>query len=176
MTSDDQNYFAEQIVHHQHRIFAYIVTLVSNRDDAEDIFQNTCLILWKKWEEYDRRLNFFSWACGVAHNEARNRLRTSRRSHLHLSDDVLSQIGEVRVSADELLELRARFLASCLNKLRDEQRRLISRCYLGDEPIKAIAEEMNISPAALTMRLQRIRRILFDCVEIASKRPEGDVA
>ena len=173
MASDDQDDFAEQLVRNQHRIFAYVVTLVSNRDDAEDVFQNTCLILWKKWEEYRRPHSFFGWACGVAHNEVRNKLRTSRRGQLQLSEDVFAQIAEVRKNADELLEMRSHFLAPCLAKLSDEQRGLIERCYLGDEPIKAIADEMNISPAALTMRLQRIRRILFDCVELASKNQGG---
>ena len=65
MASNDRDDFAEQLVRNQHRIFAYVATLVSNRDDAEDVFQNTCLILWKKWEYYSRPHNFFGWACGI---------------------------------------------------------------------------------------------------------------
>ena len=174
MVSDDQDVFAEQLTHNQHRIFAYIVTLVANRDDAEDIFQDTCLVLWKKWKEYDPRRSFFGWACGVAHNKVRNKLRTGKRARMQLSEDVLAQIAEVRANADELLEMRSYFLAPCLAQLSDEQRRLIERCYLGDESISTIADDMLISPAALTMRLQRIRRILFECIEIAGKNQGGE--
>jgi RNA polymerase sigma-70 factor, ECF subfamily len=78
MLSDGQRVFAEQLTRDQHRIFAYIVTLVANRDDAEDIFQDACLVLWEKWKEYDSRRSFFGWACGVAHNKVRNKLRTSQ--------------------------------------------------------------------------------------------------
>ena len=158
MAFGDRDDFAEQLVRNQHRVFAYIVTLLANRDDAEDAFQSTCLILWKKWEEFDPRRDFFGWACGVAHNEVHNMLRRRQRGRLQLSDDLLAQIAETRLKADKFLEARNQFLALCLEKLSEAQRRLVEDCYLGDRPIKAIAEEMGISPAALTMRLQRIRK------------------
>jgi RNA polymerase sigma-70 factor (ECF subfamily) len=176
MVSGEQEFFAEQLTHNQHRIFAYIVTLVANRDDAEDIFQEVCLVLWKKWKEYDVEGSFFGWACGVAHNKVRNKLRTSSRARVQLSEEVLSQIAAVRAKADELLEMRSHFLGPCLNQLSDQQRQLIEQCYLGDRSINAIANEMRISPAALTMRLQRIRRTLFECIDLSSKSQKGGAA
>jgi len=174
MAFGDRDDFAEQLVRNQHRVFAYIVTLLADRDDAEDAFQSTCLILWKKWEEFDPGRDFFVWACGVAHNEVRNMLRRQHRGRLHLSDDLLAQIAETRLKADKFLEARSQFLALCLEKLSEAQRQLVEDCYLGDRPIKAIAEEMGISPAALTMRLQRIRKILFECLDLALKDEERD--
>lgn len=176
MLSDDQDVFAEQLTRNQHRIFAYIVTLVANRDDAEEIFQEACLVLWEKRKEYDPQRSFFNWACGVAHNKVRNRLRTGKRASLQLSEDVLAQIAEVREKADDLLETRSRFLGPCLARLSDAQQQLIERCYLGDESIAKIAGDMCISPAALTMRLQRIRKVLFECIDVASKSQRGETA
>lgn len=169
MTSSDRNEFTEQFVCNQHRIFAYIVTLVRDRDNAEDIYQSTSLILWKKWKECGPPNNFFGWACGVAHNQVRNMLRTTRPGRLELSEDVLTLVAEARKKTDELFEVRSHFLPFCLSKLSDEQRQLVERCYLGEEFIKTIAEDMHLSPAALTMRLQRIRKILFECIELASE-------
>ena len=42
-----------QFVLHQDRVYGYIVTLLPNRHDAEDVFQQTSLILWQKWDEFD---------------------------------------------------------------------------------------------------------------------------
>ncbi len=174
MAFADRDDFAELLVRNQHRVFAYIVTLLANRDDAEDAFQSTCLILWKKWDEFDPRRDFFGWACGVAHNEVRNMLRRRQPGQLQFSDDLLAQIADTRLKADRFLEARNQFLALCLEKLSQAQRRLVEDCYGGDRPIKAIAEEMGISPAALTMRLQRIRKILFECLDLAQKGEEED--
>lgn len=169
MAVNNRDDFAEQIVRNQHRVFAYIATLLANHDDAEDVFQATCLILWRKWDEFDPGRDFFGWACGIAHNEVRNLLRSNRRGGLRLSDDVLAQVADTRLKADKYFEARSHFLSRCLEKLSDEQRGLIEQCYLGDEAIRSIAEAMGISPAALTMRLQRIRKILFECVENAAR-------
>jgi RNA polymerase sigma-70 factor, ECF subfamily len=173
VAAGDRDDFAERIVRDQHRVFAYIATLVPDHDDAEDVFQNTCLILWRKWEEFDPRRSFFGWACGIAHNEVRNLFRRKNPTRLQLSPDLLAQITETRLQADELLERRSRFLALCLDKLLEGQRQLVERCYLANAPVKAIAEELHISPAALTMRLQRIRRTLFECIDLAQRNEEG---
>jgi RNA polymerase sigma-70 factor (ECF subfamily) len=174
MASADRDEFAEQIVRNQRRIFAYIVTLLVNRDDAEDVFQSTCLILWRKWGEFDAGRDFFSWACGVAHNEVRNLLRRRRPQRRQLSEDLLAQISAARLKADKFLELRSQFLAMCLEKLPEGQRRLVELCYLGDRPIKAVAAELGISPAALTMRLQRIRKTLSECMDLAARKEAED--
>jgi RNA polymerase sigma-70 factor (ECF subfamily) len=176
MKPDAHDYFVEQLTSNQHRIFAYIVTLVASREDAEDLFQSTCLILWKKWQEYDTSRNFLSWARGIALNEVRNKFRTTRQGRLSLSDDLLAEIAEVRERTDDLLESRSSLLGPCLSRLEDLQRRLIERCYLGSEPIRAIADEMQISPAALTMRLQRIRKTVFDCIENARHKARREEA
>ena len=154
MVFDDRDSFAEQLVRNQHRVFAYIVTLLANRDDAEDAFQSTCLVLWKKWKEFDPSRDFFGWACGVAHNEVRNMLRQSRAAALSFPKPLRAGC-RTRLRADAFLEIRSHFLSLCLERLSVGQRQLVEECYLGDKSIKVIAEEMSVSPAALTMRLQQ---------------------
>lgn len=174
MDIDYRDDFAELIVRNQRRVFAYIVTLLPNRDDAEDAFQSTCMVLWKKWAEFDRGRDFFAWACGIAYNEVRNMSRRKRPGRMLLSEDVMARLAETRLRADKFLEIRGEYLAMCLEKLADAQRLLVERCYLGDKRIKTLAEEMKISPAALTMRLQRIRKTLFECMELAAEGEAGD--
>jgi RNA polymerase sigma-70 factor (ECF subfamily) len=169
MPSANRDQFAELLVRNQRRLFAFIVTLLTNRDDAEDVFQSTCLILWKKWEEFDAERDFFAWACGVAHYEVRNCLRRKRPGGQMLSEDIMARVAETRIKADSLLERRGDYLGPCLDKLTELQRSLVEQCYLGDRPIKTIAAEMSITPAALTMRLQRIRKILFECMDLAAR-------
>ena len=50
---------------------------------------------------------------------------------------------------------------------------LLQRCYTGDEPIRQIAAEIGVSPAALTMRLQRIRHALVRCIDQALSKVEA---
>ena len=67
--------FAEHLRQHHAPLFGYIHSLLRNLSDADDLFQQTALILWKKFDEYDRARSFLSWACGVARFEIANFLR-----------------------------------------------------------------------------------------------------
>ena len=166
MTKDLHTAFMEQFAASQHRVYGYIVTLLPSRDDADDAFQETCIVLWKKWNQWTPECEFVSWACAVAHNVVRNFRRSRRRASksILLADDVLEEIAAVRLESAPLLEARGQALSSCLEKLPETQRVLIERCYLSGEGLGAVAAAMSITPDALYLRLYRIRRALLDCI------------
>lgn len=165
MSLQNQKPFTEQFVRSQHRVYGYIVTLLPNRDEADDAFQETCLILWDKWAEFDTSRDFVRWACGIAHNVVRNYRRSRQRTVVTLSDGLLTEIAAERLSSEPHLESRNRALSGCLEKLTEAQRSLLEQCYLGGEEIQAVAERKSLTRAALYLRLQRIRRTLFECVD-----------
>jgi RNA polymerase sigma-70 factor (ECF subfamily) len=168
--SENQDVFAERMVRNERRLFGYIVTLLPNRDEAEEVFQETCLTLWKSWRTYDISRDFVCWACGVARNKVREHFRSRQQWGLNFDDDVLESLADTRLSLEASLDARAEALTDCLGKLREPQRQLVEKCYTGTRTIKAIAEEMKLAPQALTMRLQRIRKILLDCIGKVSYR------
>ncbi len=61
--------FAEQLARHHGQLLGYIYSLVRDLDDAEDLFQQTSLVLWDKFDQFDRSRSFVAWACGVARYE-----------------------------------------------------------------------------------------------------------
>src|SRR5437763_3161330 len=96
-SAQQHDLFVERFVRSQDRIYAYVATLLPNRADAEEVFQQTSLALWKKWRQYDATRDFVRWACGMAHYEVRNFLRKrADKGRVYLSDDVLSEVAEVR--------------------------------------------------------------------------------
>ena len=56
----------------QSRIYAYILMLVHNHNDAEDLLQETASILWEKFDEYIPEKSFAAWAVGIARNKIYN--------------------------------------------------------------------------------------------------------
>lgn len=159
-----QQQFTTIFFQSQHRVFGYVVTLVPNRADAEEVFQQVCLILWEKWDEYDPDREFVPWACGIAWNIVQNFRRKRKPIDQLFDDELLTQVAETYTRHEVLLEARRRALPDCLAKLPAEQRDLVERCYLSGEPIVAAAKQLGLSAAAVTMRLRRIRKLLFDCL------------
>jgi RNA polymerase sigma-70 factor, ECF subfamily len=155
--------FAELFVRNQNRVYRYILTLVPDRAQAEDLFQQTSLTLWETWERYDPKQEFVPWACGIAHNHVRNHFR-KKPGPLALSDDVLDRLGRRRLEQDGVLEARRRLLASCLGELTERHRVLIDRAYGSSRTLEDIAGEEGQTPNALYKLLRRLRLILHDCV------------
>src|SRR5437660_4919779 len=103
--------FVERFVRSQDRLYAYVATLLPNRTDAEEVFQQTSLVLWKKWQQFDPGRDFVTWACGIAHLEVRNFLRKHKdRGRVYLDEDVLAEVAQVRLDLSEVLEARRQAL------------------------------------------------------------------
>jgi RNA polymerase sigma-70 factor (ECF subfamily) len=157
--------FAELLRADQTRLFGYIHSLVRDLNDADDLFQQTTLILWKKFADFDRQRSFFSWACGVARLEIANFLRSRGRQRLYFSDDLslllIEAQGEI---TDEELEDRRDALARCVEQLRPRDRELLTECYADASGVHGAADRRGRSPQSIYNSLRRIRRALFECI------------
>jgi RNA polymerase sigma-70 factor (ECF subfamily) len=163
--SPQHDQFVERFVRSQDRIYAYVATLLPNRADAEEVFQQTSLVLWKKWQQFDASRDFVRWACGIAHYEVSAfRRKHADRKRVYLRDEVLAQVAQVRLESLDLLEARRLALRQCLDQLKPRSRQLLERCYAGKDSIKRIAADLGRRPNVLYMILKRLRRALFECI------------
>src|SRR5438034_9183142 len=80
--------FADYLRQHQSQLFGYLHSLVRDLNDADDLFQQTTVILWNKFADFDRERSFIAWACGVARLEVANFLRSRSRQRLYFTDDL----------------------------------------------------------------------------------------
>lgn len=161
--------FTRHLERHQSRLFGYLHSLVRDLDDAEDLFQETSLIIWKKFDEYDARRSFFSWACGIARLEVANFLRARGRSRLYFSDQLNLLLLEAHEklasgSSQDDAEARREALNGCVAKLRQRDRRLLEECYGSSARIAEIAEQLARSAQSVHNSLRRIRRALHECI------------
>src|SRR5262245_13196297 len=80
------------MVRHQRQILAYIYTLVPDRHDAEDLLQETSLVICEKFVEFKPGTNFLAWACQIAYWRVRAARQKFARSKLVFDDRVLDAI------------------------------------------------------------------------------------
>ena len=158
--------FAELFVDAQGKVYRYILTLILNTADAEDIFQQTSLTLWEKWQQYDPASPFAPWAYGIARNHIRNHIRKSMRlgRSVALSELLIERISDIRQESESTLERRRNALPDCLERLSQKHRRLLEKRYDAGESIESVAETFGLSVEAAYKTIQRIRRTLHDCI------------
>lgn len=157
--------FARRLVQHQHRVFRYVVSLVPNRADAEEIFQQTCLTLWENWEQYDCSLDFVPWACGIAYNQFRNHSRKLETQQLLLDEAVVEQLQQLSMERQQQQpDVRKDALRDCLAELNQDQRAVLESYYSGLQTVEEIAEHRSSTRNAVYKMLRRIRAALRDCI------------
>ncbi len=151
---------------HQHRILAYIFTLVPNRADAEDLWQESSVILWEKFDQFEPDTDFAAWACRVAFLKVCNHRKRFARSKLLLSDDLLQTVAQRAVELAPQLDYRRKALDECLKRLEQRDRQLILARYEPGASVQRAASASGRTLQAAYKALYRIRRALFDCVTL----------
>lgn len=151
-------------VHHR-RVFAYVLALTGNEDQADEVFQDTCVTLWKQFAKFEPGTDFMRWAATIALNQVRNDRRTRGRDRLVFSDALVEQLAERRVGLLNEDEPRRRALGQCMGKLRETDRQLVERCYADGRSFKSIAAEIGRPVNTVYKALNRIRASLMQCIE-----------
>ncbi len=165
--ADRQEQFIELISAHRSRLFGYLLALVQNMADAEDLFQNTCLVLWKKFDTFAPGNLFVPWALRTAQLEAMNFLRTARRSRMRFGDALVQELAATELPQWDGASERQEALAGCLKKLPSRDRELVDLCYGRATTIKEAAAQLNRSTDGVYKSLNRIRLGLLHCIQRA---------
>lgn len=171
MPGDQTQRFAELFVRYQRRVYGFMVSMVPHTADADELFQEASLILWKKIDEFDAPAGadageaFVRWANAVAMNVIRNwRVKRSRDRHT-FSDELMRSIAERQAERGADLDERLGALARCMDALGEGDRGLLGEFYAERRSAPEIAEARRQSTNALYQRLHRIRRALLGCID-----------
>lgn len=157
--------YSELLAANRSRVFGYVYAMLHNMADAEDVFQQTTVLLWEKFEEYEPGTDFGSWALKIAYYNVKNFQRTQNRKHRFFSEAVMEEVAESFSKTDEHDDTgRLDALAYCVGKLAPRHRELLEQRYSKGLPVKEIAASHGKSDAAMSMLLSRVRKLLHQCL------------
>ncbi len=157
--------FLQLLTVSQSRIYAYILSLVFDPNQADDILQQTNAVMWKQESDFQLGTNFIAWAFRIAYFQVLDHRRKQQRERLMFDDDILQEMSESVSQADEQFETRHRLLRHCLERLPKRQRVLIRLRYSLGEQLGSIAQKIDMNVNAVKQDLFRARNSLVRCVE-----------
>ncbi|PAY19234.1 RNA polymerase factor sigma-70 [Rhodopirellula sp. SM50] len=144
---------------------SFIRIMTMNRhDEAEEIFQQTCIVLWQKFSQYDPSGNFAAWACRIAHYEMLKYRESKRRIKL-LSDETLESLALAAMPIAAEMGDRRMALSTCLKKLPSQDHDLIRERYFDGLSVSEIAKRVGRSTHAIYRELSRVHGRLSRCVD-----------
>ncbi len=157
--------FVSLLTGNQRKLYAFILSLVGHPADADDVLQETNLILWRKWDQFEPGTNFDAWSFRVAHFQVMAYRKRKHRSKLHFDDELVELLAQEAGEEFTGPDRRRAALAQCLHKLKPDQRKLVAQRYEPGGCVNDIAAEQGRSPKAVSEALRRIRKTLMHCIE-----------
>lgn len=163
--ADKTTIFLELLTAHERSLALYVHGLVPRDAAAEDILQQTKLLLWKHFDDFQIGTNFLAWARKVAFHQILTHRRQKKREHLCLDEEALEALGHAVSELAEAPSQRQEALRDCLVKLPTEHRQLVQLRYFDELEIDQIAERVQRTEAAVYRALSRVRMTLMECVQ-----------
>lgn len=157
--------FVSLYVRHEPAVFSFVLSMVQNTADAEDVVQRASITMWRCFDQFESGTNFRNWAFQVAKNTALNHLTKVKRDRHVFGEKLIALLAAETEERADHLDARRRALDSCLEKLPPEQHEMVAGCYAEGSSIRSFAEKAGESANKIYKRLNRVRRQLQLCIE-----------
>ncbi len=121
--------FLSLLMANQRRINSYILSLVPNFSDADDIMQETITVMWRKFESFQVGTDFVSWGLKVAYYCILNYRKQKEKEKFVFSEDLFRQISEIAKEKQSETDDRIKYLRRCIEKLQSADQRFLKARY-----------------------------------------------
>lgn len=156
--------FVRLLTANQSQIYAYIMSLVGNCADADDVLQETTAMMWEKFSEFKPGTDFISWGGAIAYYKVRE-FRRSHREKFHFDDEVLDILS--RDARHELRDANTYLskLHDCMKKLKASDYQLVRLRYFSGVSINELSQRFNKTARTVYYQIAKIHGLLMRCIE-----------
>jgi RNA polymerase sigma-70 factor (ECF subfamily) len=163
----DKKALAELVSKYNERIYNLALRILRNKEDAEDVLQETFLQVIKKLNTFDGRSSFFTWIYRIGTNASLMKLRKKKQVFAELPDKPdLEDHLFIDWSQDPSLDVQNEEIKNILDKaiseLSDNYRSVFILRDLENLSIRETSNILNITEENVKIRLRRARLYLRD--------------
>ena len=158
---------AELVSRYSDKIYNLALRILRNREDAEDVLQETFLQVLRKLDTFDERSTFFTWIYRIGTNTSLMKLRKKKQIFAELPDKPdledkvfvdWSQDPSSNIQNEEIKKT----IDTAIGQLSDIYRSVFILRDLEHLSIKETGKILNISEENVKIRLRRARLFLRD--------------
>lgn len=146
------------------RIFGFILTFLPNFSKAEDVLQETMIVMWRKFDEFEKGTNFAAWGIKIARYNLYKYHRSEKPGIIHFDSDALDVISQHVTDFEELkTDSYIDALLHCFEKLESKSKRIILLRYEHNFKVPDISKKIGKSIRDTYRILSRIQYALQKC-------------
>jgi len=162
---NQQGQFLSVFLQHEGDLRAFVGAVVRDSEVQDDIVQDTAMVAWRKFDQFDSTRSFGAWIRGIAANEIKKQARGFSRRAAVLSPESVEAVLEASNRREELTSSRREALQKCIDELPEKQRKLLRLRYEQVVTTADIAQKLGRTIAGVYKALSRIRIRLAECIE-----------
>lgn len=163
--SGDVSAYATLVTKHKSLVFSIALKILNNREDAEEVAQDSFLKAYQSLMSFEKKSKFSTWLYRIAYNAAISRTRKKRLEFVPMDKYIILNYSEDNAPKTIIgLEEHEQTLLidRALQRLTGDENLLISLFYRGDNSIEEISNITGLSISNVKVRLHRIRKKLYD--------------
>lgn len=169
MARGDEDAFREFFAGYFQRLFAYLLVITSGNEDlARELLQQTMLRVARHIRTFESENEFWRWLTVLARTRAVDETRKHRRYR-----SFLERLWFFRSSAPPSKEGEEAIRLSLheeLDRLPDEDRRILESKYIEGQSVREIAQLCGLSEKAIESRLTRARAKLKETLLVRLRK------
>ena len=157
------NAFRTLVDHYKDLVFSLALKMVKNREEAEEVAQDTFIKVFKSLSQYKGDSKFSTWVYKVAYNTCLDRLKKQKREQcvIPINEYNVNQIKSIDNTLDALEnEERKQTIQDCIQLLPSEDAFLLTLFYFEEQSLEDIAKVVNLTANNVKVKLFRSRKKL----------------
>ena len=157
--------FVRLLSSHEGKLKAFLRPFLPRWEDVEEAVQETSLVAWRKFDQFEKGSDFGAWLLTIGRFEALKLRRSIFKDRLVFREDLWDLIFEESASEAQSLQAERVALDSCLQKLQPEQREWLVAAYQPGAKMHEIAQANRRSSEGFYKTIQRLRYLLLTCIQ-----------
>ncbi|WP_420573610.1 RNA polymerase sigma factor [Kordia sp.] len=158
------NAYAMLVNKYKAMTFTLALRIVGNREDAEEVAQDTFVKAYKALDTFQGTSKFSTWLYRIVYNTSLDYVKKNKRVVLSEHIDAINE-SDIGVMQDAMSYLEAKekkeTIEKALYKLPEEERILLTLFYFEELSLKEISEIVKISYDNVKIKLHRSRKKLY---------------
>jgi RNA polymerase sigma-70 factor (ECF subfamily) len=162
--TDIQKEFLDELELNKDKLFRVCSVYAPNSSEAEDLFQEVILQIWRSLPSFKRNSKLYTWMYRIALNVSiRYRSKASKKRKKFTSLNGITIESSYKPEEDVEENEQLIILRSCIKSLDDSDKSVIT-LYLEEIPYKEIGTILGITENHVAVKVKRIKEKLLNCI------------
>ena len=157
--------FQELVTRYQKQVFAICYRMVRQREEAEDLSQETFIKAYRYLAQYNHEHKFSSWVLKIATNTCIDAIRKKKLDTLPLDEEIKTSQEDVSAERAFIQEEAHREIEKSIAGLPPDYRIVVLLYHHHGQSYQEIADGLDIPMSMVKNRLFRARRILKESLK-----------